>query len=319
MTITRREALAAVAMTPVAAAFAEETKQEAKKEPPMIPGPDPNTKAPAFKAPPGAVDTHCHIFGPVSKYPYVAERPYTPPEAPLDMFRALHAKIGVERAVIVNATTHGKDHRVVVDAIAASGGKYRAIVNIDESITDKELAALEAAGVRGCRFVFLARLGGKPDFSRVARAAERVKALGWHVDLYFEPALLDALSPEMEKLPTPYVIDHMGGIRASEGLGQPAFKSLLALARRDEKCWIKITGPERMSATGAPFADAVPFARALIEAAPDRVIWGTDWPHPNVPTMPNDGDLVDLIPQYAPDPVQQRKLLVDNPARLFRF
>ena len=315
MRITRRETLAALAAVPFAgAACAQE-----KKEPPAIPGPDPNTRTPVFKPPAGSIDTHCHIFGPQSKYPYVANRPYTPPEAPLEMFRALHARIGVERAVIVNPTTHGTDHRVVVDAIAQSGGKYRAIVNIDDATTDKELEALEAAGVRGCRFVFLARLGGKPDFSRVKRAADRVKGLNWHVDLYFEPALLDALTPEMRTLPTPYVIDHMGGVKAAEGLDQPAFKALVALARSDEKCWIKITGPERMSAKGAPFADAVPFAQKLIEAAPDRVIWGTDWPHPNVPVMPNDGDLVDLIPQYAPDETQRRKLLIDNPLRLFRF
>jgi len=313
--IDRRRTLAGIAATALApAALAQE-----KKEPPAIPGPDPATRTPAFKAPAGSVDTHCHIFGPVSKYPYVANRPYTPPEAPLDMFRALHAKIGVERAVIVNATTHGTDHRVVIDAIAQSGGAYRGVVNIDESISDSELEALEKAGVRACRFVFLARLGGKPDFSRVKRAAERVKGLNWHVDLYFEPTLLEALAPELQALPVPYVIDHMGAIKAVDGLDQPAFKALLALQARDEKCWIKISGPERMSASGPPFADAVPFARKIVETAPDRVLWGTDWPHPNVPVMPNDGDLVDLVPQYAPDEQVRRKLLVDNPARLFRF
>ena len=315
MRLTRRETLGAAAAALLAApALAQE-----KKEPPMIPGPDPNVKTPAFKAPPGAIDTHSHIFGPEGKYPYVPTRPYTPPEAPLEAFRALHEKIGIERAVIVNATTHGSDHRVVVDAIAASGGKYRGVVNLADTTTDEEISALDAAGIRACRFVFLARLGGKPDFSRVRKMAERVKAVGWHVDLYFEPALLEALTPELETLPTPYVIDHMGAIKAANGLDQPAFKALLALLKRDEKCWLKISGPERMSAKGAPFADAVPFARAIIETAPDRVIWGSDWPHPNVPVMPNDGDLVDLIPQYAPDAMQQRKLLVENPARLFRF
>ena len=315
MRLTRRETIAALASAPLIG----HARAQEKKEPPMIPGPDPNTKTPSFKAPAGSIDTHCHIFGPQSKYPYVAARPYTPPEAPYEMFSALHAKIGVERAVIVNPTTHGTDHRVVVDAIARSGGRYRAIVNITDATTDKELEALEAAGVRGCRFVFLARLGGKPDFSRVTRAAQRVKGLNWHVDVYFEPALLDAFTPELEALPVPYVIDHMGAIKAAGGLDQPAFKALLALAKRDDKCWIKITGPERMSAAAAPFMDAVPFAQKLIEAAPDRVIWGTDWPHPNVPVMPNDGDLVDLIPKYAPDEKQRHKLLVDNPARLFRF
>lgn len=285
----------------------------------MIAGPDPNTKTPAFKAPPGSIDCQAHIFGPAAKFPYQADRGYTPPDSPLAAFRALHEKMGIERAVIVNSTIYGKDNAVVLDALAQSGGKYKAVVNIDDATTDKEIEAMEAAGIRGCRFAFLARLGGTPDFSRVKRAADRIKAVNWSVDLYLEPQMIEALSPQMEALPVPYVIDHMGAVKAAQGIDQPAFKALLALARRDQKCWIKIMGPERMSATGAPFADTIPFARALIEAAPDRVIWGSDWPHPNVPVMPNDGDLVDLIPQFAPDETQRRKLLVDNPVRLHRF
>jgi predicted TIM-barrel fold metal-dependent hydrolase len=298
---------------PVAPAWAQQA------EPPVIAGPDPATKTPAFRVPAGTVDTHTHIFGPPDKYPYARNRPYTPPAAPLDMFQALHAKIGVDRAVLVNATVHGTDNRVVLDAIAQSKGRYLGIANIDESITDAELDALHQGGIRGCRFAFLSRLGGTPDLGRVERAAARVARLGWHIDLYFEAIHIADFVPVLARLPTPYVIDHMGSWHADLGTDHPAFAALLDLLRRDDKGWMKITGPERVSAMGPPFHDAVPVARKLIEAAPDRVIWGTDWPHPNVTIMPNDGDLVDLIPLYAPDPVQQRKLLVDNPVRLFGF
>jgi predicted TIM-barrel fold metal-dependent hydrolase len=264
-------------------------------------------------------DAHCHIFGPVDRYPYAAKRPYTPPEAPLAAFRALHARIGVERAVLVNATPYGRDNAVILDAIAQSGGRYRGIGNVDEGMTDHELEVLAIGGVDGCRFTFLSRLGGRPDMAAFERIVARIAPLGWHVDLYLEAALLDEFAPRLMALPLPYVIDHMGVVDASAGLDQPAFQKLLSLVTRDEKCWVKITGPERITRTGPPFHDAVPFARALIEAAPRRVLWGTDWPHPNVPYMPNDGDLMDLVPVYAPDADHRRFLLVDNPARLFRF
>jgi len=286
---------------------------------PEIAGPDQNTKNPAFKAPAGAIDTHCHIFGPAAEYPFSPTRPYTPPDAPLPMFRALHEKIGVERAVIVNATLHGFDNRVVTDAIAQSDGKYRGIANINGAMSDADLLTLDKAGIRGCRFAFLKRLGGVGDMNAFRRLVDRAAAIGWHVDIYLEPGSIREFTPILSALPTTYVIDHMGTIDAAKGPDDPEFKALLALQKNDEKCWIKITGLERASATGSPFHDAVPFAKNLIDNAPDRVIWGTDWPHPNVKIMPNDGDLVDLIPLYAPEPAVRQKLLVDNPARLFKF
>jgi predicted TIM-barrel fold metal-dependent hydrolase len=286
---------------------------------PDIPGPDPAPRAPVFRAPPLTCDTHCHIFGPVDRYPYATTRPYTPPEAPLSAFKALHARIGVERAVIVNATPYGRDNTVMLDAIAQSGGHYRGIGNVDERMTDRDLETLAAGGVDGCRFTFLSRLGGRPDMAAFDRIVTRIAPLGWHVDLYLEAANLDDIIPRLQALPVPYVIDHMGVIDASAGLEQPGFQKLLGLAARDEKCWIKITGPERITRTGPPFHDAVPYAQRLIEAVPHRVLWGTDWPHPNVPFMPNDGDLMDLVPRYAPDERMRRQLLVENPARLFRF
>ena len=305
-----------------ALAFTKQTSRaqaQSSEFAPTIPGPDPAPRAPTFRAPPLTCDTHCHIFGPVAQYPYAAARPYTPPEAPLPAFKALHARIGVERAVIVNATTYGRDNRVILDAIAQSNGRYRGIGNVDERMTDRELEALAAGGLDGCRFTFISRLGGRPDMDAFGRLVLRIAPLGWHVDLYLEAALLDELVPRLEALPVPYVIDHMGLVDASAGLEQPGFKKLLELLARDEKCWVKVTGPERVSRTGPPFHDAVPFARKLVETAPRRVLWGTDWPHPNVPFMPNDGDLMDLVPMYAPDEHTRRLLLVENPARLFRF
>ncbi len=286
---------------------------------PDIPGPDPSPRAPRFRPPPRACDTHCHIFGPVDRYPYAGTRPYTPPEAPLAAFRALHGRLGIERAIIVNGTPYGRDNRVLVDAIAQGNGWYRGVGNVDEEMPDRELEALAAAGLDGCRFTFISRLGGRPDLGAFDRLIERIAPIGWHVDLYFDAKDLVELGPRLRKLPVNYVVDHMGLIDASAGLEQPAFQMLLAQLSDDEKCWVKITGPERISKVGPPFADAVPFARKLIDTAPQRVLWGTDWPHPNVPFMPNDADLLDLVPLYAPDETLRRHLLVDNPGRLFKF
>ena len=321
----RRRFLASVARFGAATGFAgryaaaADAPAGAAKSIPVIPGPDPHPKTPAFKPPAGAIDTHTHIFGPAAEYPFSPTRPYTPPEAPLPMFRALHEEIGVERAVIVNATLHGFDNRVVTDAIAQSDGKYRGIANINNTMSDADLEALDQAGIRGCRFAFLKRLGGVGDMAAFRRLVDRAAGIGWHVDVYLEPGTLREFAPILTALPVSYVIDHMGTIDAGKGLDDAEFKALLALQSSDEKCWVKITGLERASAAGPPFHDAVPFAKSLIDNAPDRVLWGTDWPHPNVKIMPNDGDLVDLIPLYAPDPAVQQKLLVTNPARLFKF
>ncbi len=286
---------------------------------PTILAPDPDTRIPAFRLPPLTCDSHCHIFGPHARYPYAPGRSYTPHDAPLSAFRVLHGKLGVERAVIVNATCHGRDNSVVTDAIAESGGRYLGVANIDESFTDRELERLTEQGIRGCRFTFVRRLGAVPDLAAFQRIIKRIKPLGWHVDLYFEAQDVPDFVPMLRALPLTYVIDHMGGVRAGAIHDAASFAALVELLRTDENCWMKVTGPERISAAGPPFHDVVPFARALIAAAPDRVLWGTDWPHPNVKLMPNDGDLVDIVPHYTADPALQQALLVDNPARLYRF
>jgi 2-pyrone-4,6-dicarboxylate lactonase len=286
---------------------------------PTIPGPDPNTRTPQFRLPADACDAHCHIFGPGARYPYAPDRSYTPPDAPLEAFRALHTKLGVTRAVIVNASCHGLDNRPALDAIAQSEGRYRGVANIDDTITAKDLEALDKWGMRGCRFNFVRHLGGVPDMGVFERVVAMIAPLRWHVDLHFDAIDLPQYAEMLTRLPVLYTIDHMGRVKASDGFEQASFRILLDLMQRDDKCWVKVCGCERVSSSGPPFHDAVPFAAKIVETAPDRVIWGTDWPHPNVKVMPNDGDLVDLLPLIAPNEELQRKLLVENPARLFGF
>lgn len=286
---------------------------------PVCMAPDPNTKTPAYKPPANACDAHCHIFGPGDVYPYAPDRSYTPPDAPLSRFKELQKTLGLERAVLVNASCHGSDNTVILDAIAQSGGKYRGVANVDEEITDEEFERLHAGGVRGIRFNFVQHLGGTPDLDVFDSLVHRVKPLGWHVVLHFDAKDLLDFGDMLRKLPVPFIIDHMGRVPTRDGLEQKPFEILLDTARMDN-CWVKICGAERISSMGPPFTDAVPFAQALLEVAPDRILWGTDWPHPNIKKhMPNDGDLVDLIPLYMPDAALQRKVLVDNPDRLYGF
>lgn len=286
---------------------------------PVCMPPDPNTKKPRYQPPPGATDAHCHIFGPGDVYPYAPDRSYTPPDAPLSRFKELQAILGLERAVLVNASCHGSDNTVILDAIAQSGGRYRGVANVADSITDAELERLADGGIRGIRFNFVQHLGGTPDMDVFHRLVARAKPLGWHVVLHFDAADLLDFGDMLRRLPVPFVIDHMGRVPTKDGLGQRPFQILLETARMDN-CWVKICGAERISSAGPPFTDAVPFGQALLEVAPERVLWGTDWPHPNIKKhMPNDGDLVDLIPLFMPDASLQQRVLVDNPHRLYGF
>jgi 2-pyrone-4,6-dicarboxylate lactonase len=286
---------------------------------PVCMAPDADTRKPTYKAPPNACDAHCHIFGPGHRYPYAPDRSYTPPDAPLEAFRALQKTLGLERAVLVNASCHGTDNTVILDAIAQSGGRYRGVANVDESITDAELERLQAGGIRGIRFNFVQHLGGTPDLDEFDRLVHRVAPLGWHVVLHFDAKDLLEFDGLLRKLPVPFIIDHMGRVPTRDGLEQEPFRILLNALRLDN-AWVKICGAERISSAGPPFTDAVPFAQAILKAAPERTLWGTDWPHPNIKKhMPNDGDLVDLIPLFMPDEALQHTVLVDNPQRLYGF
>jgi 2-pyrone-4,6-dicarboxylate lactonase len=281
--------------------------------------PDPDTRKPKFTPPPLACDAHCHIFGPAAKFPYDPQASYHPPDSPFEALQHLHKVLGIERAVIVHASCHGADMRVTLDGIARSGGKYRGTAIIDETYSEKDFQRMGDGGIRGVRFNFVRHLGGRPDMGFFWKTIDRVKAMGWHLILHLDAVDLPELSDTLNKVPVPMVIDHMGRVKAADGLDQPPFKVLLEWMRND-KFWVKVCGAERVSSLGPPFTDAVPFARALIAAAPDRILWGTDWPHPNVGKhMPNDGDLVDLFAHMAPDPMLQKRILVDNPARLYGF
>jgi len=276
----------------------------------------PNPSKPKFTAPAGAVDAHCHVFGPAAKFPYSAIRKYTACDAAWEKLRALRDFLGFSRNVIVQGSCHGTDNRAMLDAIAWSNGAWRGVAMVDPQVADSELDALHAGGVRGVRFNFVAHLGGAPDLHAVDRVLARVGPLGWHVVLHLDAEDILTYRDFLERLRVPFVIDHMGRVKAADGLDQEPFRLLLDVMK-NERAWVKVSGPERISAAGKPFDDAVPIARALIDAAPDRVLWGTDFPHPNVKVMPNDGELVDLFARFTADEGLRRKVLVDNPARLY--
>ena len=280
--------------------------------------PDPRPKKPVLKLPAGACDAHCHVFGPARKFPYAADRSYTPPDAPVETLRRLHAHLGISRAVIVHASCHGTQMDVTLDAIAASDGAYRGVACVDDAVTDRELQRLHDGGIRGIRFNFVKHLGGVPDLNVFYRQLERIKPLGWHIVLHFDAEDILTQQDLLGRIDVPFIIDHMGRVKANEGLEQRPFQSLLNLFRRNPLAWIKVCGAERVSAGRRPFRDAIPFAQALIAADPTRILWGTDWPHPNIAKdMPNDGELVDLLAEICPDAALQERILVANPARMY--
>jgi 2-pyrone-4,6-dicarboxylate lactonase len=286
----------------------------------------PNPSVPVYKVPPGAVDAHCHVFGPGAQFPYAPERKYTPCDAGKDLLFALRDRLGFDKNVIVQATCHGTDNRAMVDALIASNGRARGVATVNSRVTDAELQAMHQAGVRGTRFNFVKRLVDFTPREVLAEIAERIAPLGWHVVVYFEAADLPELWDFFTSLPTTVVVDHMGRPDVSKSIDGPEFELFVQLMSEHENIWSKVSCPERLSITGPaaldgerhPYRDVVPFARRLVEIFPDRVLWGTDWPHPNLKHhMPDDGLLVNYIPDIAVSPDLQRRLLVDNPTRLY--
>jgi len=274
-------------------------------------------RKPAFLLPRGACDTHVHIWGPFDRFPLAKGAPYTPPERNFDDLMALHQRLGVERAVIVQTTVYKADNRAMLDGIARSAGRWRGVALIDECFDDAAFRALHEGGVRGVRFGFVKHLGGVPDLALVRRTAARIAAMGWHLVLHLDAGNIPEFLEFFGELNLPVVVDHMGRVPVRDGLEQPPFRILLELLKRPN-WWVKVSGAERISETGPPFADAIPFAQRLIAAASDRVLWGTDWPHPNVRFEPDEADLVDLLPSFA-DAAALQQVLVDNPARLYGF
>ena len=287
---------------------------------PTILPPHPSPHAPtAFTPPAGATDAHCHIFGPAHRFPFAPEATYTPPDAGIDDFEVLQESLGLSRAVFVQASCHGTDNAAMVDALIRGRGRYAGVAMIDESFSDADIGALHEAGVRGTRFNFVAHLGGAPDLDVFWRLVDRVQPFGWHIVLHFDAKDLPSFADLLDRMPCRYVIDHMARVDASAGLGQAPFEALLDLMR-DERAWVKVSGAERLTTEGTlPYDDVVPYAQALIATAPDRILWGTDWPHPNVRHMPDDGDLVDVLAAFAPDEATRNRILVSNPETLYDF
>jgi len=273
-------------------------------------------RKPNYKMPPGGTDAHCHVFGPGAVFPYAPNRRYTPEDAPKEHLRALHDHLGIDRAVIVQASCHGIDNAAMLDCIASDPKRYRGVAIVNDGFTDKDFDALAAGGVRGVRFNFVKHLGGAPDMAVFNRVMDRIKGRGWHVVLHVDAPDIVPLSDMIRKLPVPFVIDHMGRVPGKDGVDQPPLKALLDLHKLDG-AWVKVCGSERISMP--PYAAAIPIARRIVENRPDRVLWGTDFPHPNATHEADEADLVDLVPKIAPDATLQRKLLVDNPAALYGF
>jgi 2-pyrone-4,6-dicarboxylate lactonase len=273
---------------------------------------------PKLKLPAGACDTHVHVFGPGKVFPYAEGAPFIPADAPKEKLFALHAMLGVQRCVIVQSTCHGYDNRVVADAIAAKGGDYCGVALVPPTIDDAELKRLDGQGFCGVRFNFMRHLGKGPRIEDAIALTPRLAKLGWHLQVHFEGPLVDELAPQLKRSAVPVVIDHMGRVNASLGVDQPAFRSVLALMR-DPRFRMKVSGSERISQQASPWPDAVPFARALVSEFGDRCFWGSDWPHPNLAAIPDDGVLVDLLSEIAPSEKERKALLVDNPRSFYRF
>jgi len=285
-----------------------------------------NPSIPRFRLPAGAVDAHCHVFGPGATYPFAPERKYTPCDASRDQLYALRDRLRFSRNVVVQATCHGADNRAMLDALRQSGGRARGVATVRRDISDAELMAMHEAGVRGVRFNFVKRLVDFTPKDELLEIARRIDPLGWHVVIYFEAQDLPELQEFFATIPTAIVVDHMGRPDVTQPVDGPEFEMFLEFMRCHPRVWSKVTCPERLSAGGPPalgteqeaYRDVVPFARRVVEEFPDRVLWGTDWPHPNLKGhMPDDGLLVDFIPHIAPTPQAQHKLLVANPIRLY--
>lgn len=272
---------------------------------------------PRFVPPPGAVDAHCHVFGPAGQFPFSARAKYVPQDAGPEMLFALRDRLGFSRNVIVQASCHGTDNSATLHAIAVSEGKARGVAVVDPAIGADELAALHEGGIRGIRFNFLKRLVDDAPKDKFLEVAARLPK-GWHVVVYFEADILDEMRPFLAAIPVPLVIDHMGRPDVAQGPDGADIRAFRALMDSRDDIHVKVTCPDRLDPNGPPWDDFASAVRPLVEDYPDRVLWGTDWPHPNMQdAIPDDGALVDMIPRIAPTAELQRKLLIDNPMRLY--
>lgn len=278
----------------------------------------PNPRKPSFRAPDGAVDAHCHVFGPAKDFPYAPQRKYTPCDAGKEHLFALRDHLGFSRNVIVQASCHGNDNRALVDALKTAGELARGVAVVNVDVDEATLREMHNAGVRAIRLNFVKRLVDSLSWDDCLTIVNKIKPLGWHVVIYFEAPDLQELKPLLARIGTTIVIDHMGRPDVAKGVEHPDFLNFMALLEEHKNIWTKVSCPERLTIEGPDYGDVVPFARALVERFPDRVLWGTDWPHPNMRShVPDDGELVDVIPRIAVTEELQHRLLVENPMRLY--
>lgn len=285
---------------------------------PSCPPPDPQPRKPRFALPSSSCDSHFHVFGPHAVFPFAANRPFTPHDAPKEALLRLHEVLGFERGVFVQSTCHGSDHAVMLDLLAATSGRYRGVALLTPATTPEQVKRLDAAGVCGVRLHFVSHLGPYPARDDVRAVMRLVEPYGWHIEVHVYGKDLLANLDFIAAIKARVVIDHIGRVDAREGPDGPAFVALRRLVDSGN-VWVKLSGTDRVSQQEPPFRDAVALARILAEQAPERILWGTDWPHPNVRRMPNDGELVDLIPDIAVNETTRRRMLVDNPAEFFGF
>jgi 2-pyrone-4,6-dicarboxylate lactonase len=277
-----------------------------------------NPSKPKWTLPPGAVDAHVHVFGPEAQFPFSKLAKYSPEDATPEMLFALRDQLGFSRNVIVQASCHGFDNEATLDGIRKSAGKARGVAVVDPDISDAELQRLHDGGIRGVRFNFLKRLVDNAPKDKFLDIARRIALLGWHVVVYFEADILEELVPFLEAIPTIIVVDHLGRPDISQGHKGADITAFKALLDSHSNIWTKVSGAERLSVTGSPFDDFVEAVRPIVERYPDRVLWGTDWPHPNMEhRIPDDGQLVDILPRIAVTAELRHKLLIDNPMRLY--
>ena len=286
--------------------------------------PHPSPRKPSYALPPGSVDTHFHIFGPPEVFPWSPpqKRVYTPPAAPLSHYQQLMEHLGISRGVVIQPMVHGHDNSVTLDAIARSNGHLMGVAKVDDSFSDRDLETLNAGGIRGVRFNMIAESGGTGNLDLIETVAGRVRDLGWSLTIHTKPDGLLENADWLARMRLPTIIDHYARVDFEDGVNQPAFQRLVDLLRDNAHIWAKISCIERCSSTGPPYADAPLFAQALVAAAPDRILWGTDWPHSqrySIGDQCDTGELVDTIPQLVPDENDRHRILVENPLRLFDF
>ena len=282
------------------------------------PGPDRHPKRPAFAMPTGACDTHVHVFGPQAEFPFSDARSYTPEDCTCDDLMRLHATLGIDRAVIVHGGAHGTDNRATLAALDRHPEKLRGVAVIPSGLPRAELEDMHRRGMRGCRMSTV--VSGGASFAHLVGLAQETFDFGWHLVLHFNKATeLVEVAPQLLQIQNPFVLDHLARISAAEGVDSEPFQTLLRLLDTD-RCWVKLASLYRLSSNPYPHRDMLPMIDQVVARRPDRILWGSNWPHPICPVpMPNDGDLVDLIPLWLPDRRTQQLALVDNPALLYGF